>query len=189
MSWLEADREAEMFRLSTPAKFETRGRSVERTPGSQLSRDSVSQLTTRRSLLCLVMNGNDPFGTNSKSTHRPSLSTLINSADLSAATSSLSLYDHSEEDSIHSIELPDAPDLSHRLFEGEDFDPSEFLLGRRHTGLEDLRSEVSTFEALLYRSTQPKGEKSCFISIADTDPSLSPLDPSRTGVRLQTHAS
>jgi len=91
----------------------------------------------------------------SKPTHRPTLTTLINSTDLEAATSSLSLHDVGEEGSIHSIELPDAPELSHSLFQGEEFDPSEFLLGRRHTGLEDLRSEVSQSESISELSEEP----------------------------------
>jgi len=72
--------------------------------------------------------------------HRPTLTTLLNTTDLTAATSSFNLGDEAKD---HSIELPDAPELNHELFQGEEFDPSEFLLGRRHTGLEDLRSEVS----------------------------------------------
>ncbi|GAA5906257.1 uncharacterized protein JCM6883_005490 [Sporobolomyces salmoneus] len=106
----------------------------------------------------MAANGLDPFTstTNSlsptKPGHRPTLTTLINTSDLSAATSSLSLQDRAEDGSIHSIELPDAPELSHRLFEGEDFDPSEFLLGRRHTGLEDLRSELRAYLATLRSS-------------------------------------
>jgi hypothetical protein len=64
---------------------------------------------------------------------------LINTTDLSR----LSLDEIAEGDSRYSVELPDAPELSHGLFQGDEFDPSEFLLARRHTGLEDLRSEVS----------------------------------------------
>lgn len=76
-----------------------------------------------------------------KANHRPTLTTLLNTTDLSAATSSFDL-DGDGEARDHSIELPDAPELNHELFQGEEFDPSTFLLGRRHTGLEDLRSEV-----------------------------------------------
>ncbi|GAA6009286.1 hypothetical protein JCM11491_004257 [Sporobolomyces phaffii] len=104
----------------------------------------------------MAVNGSDPFVTSSllptKPSHRPTLTALINSADLSAATSSLSLGDVGEEGSIHSIDLPDAPELSHSLFAGDDFDPSEFLLARRHTGLEDLRSELRAYLATLRTS-------------------------------------
>lgn len=63
--------------------------------------------------------------------HRPTLTTLLDRDDLDAATSS------------NPIDLPSAPPLSHQSFAGDQFDPSEFLLERRHTGLDDLRSEVS----------------------------------------------
>jgi len=69
----------------------------------------------------------------------------LNTTDLTAATSSFNLGDEARD---HSIELPDAPELNHELFQGEEFDPSEFLLSRRHTGLEDLRSEVSLLYSL-----------------------------------------
>ncbi|GAA5853661.1 hypothetical protein JCM5353_001396 [Sporobolomyces roseus] len=86
-----------------------------------------------------------------KANHRPTLTTLLNTTDLSAATSSFDL-DGDGEARDHSIELPDAPELNHELFQGEEFDPSEFLLGRRHTGLEDLRSELRAYLATLRTS-------------------------------------
>jgi len=63
--------------------------------------------------------------------HKATLTTLLARDDLDAATNSTP------------VELPSAPPLSHDTFAGEQFDPSEFLLERRHTGLDELRSEVS----------------------------------------------
>ncbi|GAA6061648.1 hypothetical protein JCM10212_002525 [Sporobolomyces blumeae] len=97
----------------------------------------------------------DPFTTPStlsipgKPSHRPTLTTLLSTTDLDAATSSRrDSNGHAE----HSIELPDVPELSHELFSGETFDPSEFLLSRRHTALEDLRSELRAYLATLRTS-------------------------------------
>lgn len=63
--------------------------------------------------------------------HKASLTTLLARDDLDAATSATP------------VDLPSAPPLSHESFAGEEFDASEFLLERRHTGLDELRSEVS----------------------------------------------
>jgi hypothetical protein len=86
----------------------------------------------------------DPFAAVSSSSvspsraggHKPSLTALIANSEVAAATEGLE------------VELPSAPPLDHTLFQGEDFDPSEFLLGRRHTALDELRSEVSTATCL-----------------------------------------
>lgn len=78
----------------------------------------------------------DPFLSNGrlgalqKGSHKPSLSVLIRD--------SIVPTDHDDP-----VELPSAPQLDHDLFAGEAFEPSDFLLTRRHTGLDDLRSEVS----------------------------------------------
>lgn len=48
-----------------------------------------------------------------------------------------------EEEPINLIDLPSAPILHQSLFLDPNFDPSDFLLTRRHTALDDLRSEVS----------------------------------------------
>lgn len=49
-----------------------------------------------------------------------------------------------ELDAAALVELPLPPPLASSLFLDPDFDPSTFLLERRHTPLDELRSEVST---------------------------------------------
>ena len=49
-----------------------------------------------------------------------------------------------EPDITALVELPLPPPLASSLFLDPDFDPSTFLLERRHTPLDELRSEVST---------------------------------------------
>ncbi|MBW0475799.1 hypothetical protein O181_015514 [Austropuccinia psidii MF-1] len=51
------------------------------------------------------------------------------------------------QDIIHhpSIELPTTAPLSHQIFRDPNFDPDEFLLSRRHTSLDDLRTELRTY--------------------------------------------
>ncbi|KAM0752493.1 COG complex component [Meredithblackwellia eburnea MCA 4105] len=73
--------------------------------------------------------------------HKQSLSVLIRNTDLGDANQL-----------NPSIELPSAPALSHELFAGQDFDPSEFLLSRKHTTLDDLRSELRAYLATLRSS-------------------------------------
>ena len=63
--------------------------------------------------------------------HKATLTTLLARDDLDAATSDTP------------VELPSARPLSHESFAGDEFDASEFLLERRHTGLDELRTEVS----------------------------------------------
>lgn len=62
--------------------------------------------------------------------HKPTLSVLIRNTELPEA-------------SDEQVDLPSVPVLDHALFQGDNFDPSEFLLSRRHTALDELRSEVS----------------------------------------------
>ncbi|GAA5842321.1 hypothetical protein JCM11251_003984 [Rhodosporidiobolus azoricus] len=71
--------------------------------------------------------------------HRPTLTTLLSTTDLEAATAS-------------DLDLPSAPPLGHDVLSGEDFDASDFLLERRHTPLEDLRSELRSYLATLRTS-------------------------------------
>ncbi|GAA5885926.1 hypothetical protein JCM5296_007033 [Sporobolomyces johnsonii] len=97
----------------------------------------------------MAVDEDDPFTASSstsgllapiKASHRPSLTTLLNTTDISAATDA------------QPVDLPTAPPLSHELFEGERFDASEFLLSRRHTGLDELRSELRAYLATLRTS-------------------------------------
>ncbi|GAA6031739.1 hypothetical protein JCM8097_001962 [Rhodosporidiobolus ruineniae] len=74
-----------------------------------------------------------------KPSHRPTLTTLLSTTDLEAATDS-------------ALDLPSAPPLSHEVLSRDDFDPDHFLLERRHTPLEDLRSELRTYLATLRTS-------------------------------------
>ncbi|PLW09470.1 hypothetical protein PCANC_21501 [Puccinia coronata f. sp. avenae] len=46
-----------------------------------------------------------------------------------------------------SIELPVGLPLSHQVFRDPAFDPDQFLLSRRHTALEDLRTELRSYLA------------------------------------------
>ncbi|GAA5969864.1 hypothetical protein JCM11641_008068 [Rhodosporidiobolus odoratus] len=71
--------------------------------------------------------------------HKPTLTTLLTTTDLSAATET-------------HLELPTAPPLGHGVFEGESFNPSDFLLERRHTPLEELRSDLRAYLATLRTS-------------------------------------
>ncbi|GAA5933962.1 COG2 family protein [Sporobolomyces koalae] len=102
------------------------------------------------------MNGLEPYSAvPGKANHRPTLTTLINTTDLAALSSRpTTLEDNSLDDLVtrDGVELPDAPALSHELFEGAEFDPSDFLLSRRHTALEDLRSELRAYLATLRTS-------------------------------------
>lgn len=43
------------------------------------------------------------------------------------------------------LELPIEQPLSHEIFRAEDFEPDQFLLSRRHTALDDLRTELRTY--------------------------------------------
>ncbi|BGP23394.1 hypothetical protein JCM10295v2_002290 [Rhodotorula toruloides] len=71
--------------------------------------------------------------------HRPSFTTVLSTADLSAAVEG-------------QVVLPSAPPLSHDALAGDDFDASEFLLARRHTPLDDLRSELRGYLSTLRTS-------------------------------------
>ncbi|BGP46800.1 hypothetical protein JCM10450v2_002648 [Rhodotorula kratochvilovae] len=74
-------------------------------------------------------------------THRPTMTALLSTTDLDAATG-----DDSE------LDLPTAPPLSHEVLSGESWDASAFLLERRHTPLDDLRSELRAYLATLRTS-------------------------------------
>ncbi|BGP14663.1 hypothetical protein JCM10213_001627 [Rhodosporidiobolus nylandii] len=71
--------------------------------------------------------------------HRPSLTTLLDTTDIDAATAT-------------DLDLPSAPPLSHEALAGDTFDASDFLLQRRHTPLEDLRSDLRTYLSTLRAS-------------------------------------
>ncbi|GAA5836232.1 hypothetical protein JCM9279_002236 [Rhodotorula babjevae] len=75
--------------------------------------------------------------------HRPTLTTLLSTADLDQA--------HRDQDA-HDLDLPLAPALSHDVLTGPDWDASAFLLERRHTPLDDLRSELRAYLATLRTS-------------------------------------
>ncbi|GAA5898368.1 hypothetical protein JCM8208_006959 [Rhodotorula glutinis] len=75
--------------------------------------------------------------------HRPTLTTLLSTADLDHAT-----RDHDQPD----VDLPLAPALSHDVLTAPNWDASAFLLERRHTPLDDLRSELRTYLATLRTS-------------------------------------
>ncbi|GAA6002082.1 hypothetical protein JCM10207_003064 [Rhodosporidiobolus poonsookiae] len=72
--------------------------------------------------------------------HRPTLTTLLSTTDLDAATANAEL------------ELPEAPPLNHDTLSAEDWDPDHFLLQRRHSSLDDLRSELRAYLATLRTS-------------------------------------
>ncbi|GAA6050782.1 hypothetical protein JCM3770_001642 [Rhodotorula araucariae] len=74
-------------------------------------------------------------------THRPTLTALLSTADLDAAT-----------DGDSDLDLPTAPPLSHEALSGDGWDASAFLLERRHTPLDDLRSELRAYLATLRTS-------------------------------------
>ena len=75
--------------------------------------------------------------------HRPTLTTLLSTADLDAA--------HRDQDAPD-LDLPLAPALSHDVLTGPNWDASAFLLERRHTPLDDLRSELRAYLATLRTS-------------------------------------
>ncbi|KAL8293723.1 hypothetical protein RQP46_000424 [Phenoliferia psychrophenolica] len=81
----------------------------------------------------------DPFLATKKGNHQPTLSVLIQNSIIPTS--------HNEQ-----VELPSAPQLDHDLFAGPTFEPSDFLLSRRHTGLDDLRSELRAYLATLRTS-------------------------------------
>ncbi|ORY89153.1 oligomeric golgi complex component, COG2-domain-containing protein [Leucosporidium creatinivorum] len=89
----------------------------------------------------------DPFAAPSSSlgaprAHKPTLSVLIRNTELPETGSS----------DEQQVDLPSVPALDHSLFAGEDFDASEFLLSRRHTALDELRSELRAYLATLRTS-------------------------------------
>ncbi|GAA5925591.1 hypothetical protein JCM3775_001450 [Rhodotorula graminis] len=75
--------------------------------------------------------------------HRPTLTTLLSTADLDHAN-----RDHEAPD----LDLPLAPPLSHDVLTAPNWDASAFLLERRHTPLDDLRSELRAYLATLRTS-------------------------------------
>ncbi|KWU42557.1 COG complex component [Rhodotorula sp. JG-1b] len=71
--------------------------------------------------------------------HRPTFTQVLSAADLSAVLSTVG-------------QLPDAPPISHSLLASPDFDASSFLLARRLTPLDQLRSELREYLASLKQS-------------------------------------
>jgi hypothetical protein len=71
-------------------------------------------------------------------THKQSLSVLIRETPFP-----------SPGDDDEQRELPLVAPLEHSQFEGDDWDASTFLLERRHTGLDELRSDVRLLPFLL----------------------------------------
>ncbi|SCZ93005.1 BZ3501_MvSof-1269-A2-R1_Chr1-1g00545 [Microbotryum saponariae] len=102
----------------------------------------------------------DPFSTSSRletsphlSQHKPTLTTLISSVDLHQLASRRTGLngegaDDDDDGQHEQVDLPTNAPLSHESFQtsspDEEWDTSEFLLGRRHTALDELRSEVSS---------------------------------------------
>ncbi|KAK4050873.1 hypothetical protein OIV83_003295 [Microbotryomycetes sp. JL201] len=92
----------------------------------------------------------DPFGGRSSSpassslSHKPSLSVLIRTSTVpNSPADSLGNADEGEYD------LPDVDPLDGSVFRAPEFDASEFLLTRRHTALDELRSELRAYQATL----------------------------------------
>ncbi|SGY62387.1 BQ5605_C007g04684 [Microbotryum silenes-dioicae] len=110
----------------------------------------------------------DPFSTSSRlepspqfSKHKPTLTTLISSVDLQQLSSRRTGLNaegaDGDDDGRHEqVDLPTNAPLSHESFQtsspDEEWDTSEFLLGRRHTALDELRSELRTHLATLRSS-------------------------------------
>lgn len=88
--------------------------------------------------------------------HRPTFTQVLSAADLSAVLSSpggrtgddTGDDDHDGE----GAELPTAPPISHSLLAAPDFDVSAFLLERRHTPLNELRTELREYLSELRQS-------------------------------------
>ena len=51
----------------------------------------------------------------------------------------------SESKGVNLNDLPFPPSLAHGLFTHNDFDADQFLLERRHTGLDDLRTDLRAY--------------------------------------------
>lgn len=79
--------------------------------------------------------------------HRPTLTALLSTADLQAAHS----HDDGDDDG-NDVDLPLAPALGHDVLSRPDWDASAFLLERRHSSLDDLRSDLRAYLATLRTS-------------------------------------
>ncbi|TKA51088.1 hypothetical protein B0A53_05874 [Rhodotorula sp. CCFEE 5036] len=84
--------------------------------------------------------------------HRPTFTQVLSAADLSAVLSSTATEDDDDDASEAVGQLPDAPPISHSLLASPDFDASSFLLARRLTPLDQLRSELREYLASLKQS-------------------------------------
>lgn len=84
--------------------------------------------------------------------HRPTFTQVLSAADLSAVLSSTATEDDDDDASEAVGQLPDAPPISHSLLTSPDFDASSFLLARRLTPLDQLRSELREYLASLKQS-------------------------------------
>ncbi|SCV71599.1 BQ2448_3187 [Microbotryum intermedium] len=113
----------------------------------------------------------DPFSTSSRnetsrnlSKHKPTLTTLISSVDLNQLSRKTNgegggqsqSQNGDDDDTLRHVDLPTNPPLSHESFQttspDQVWDTSEFLLGRRHTALDELRSELRSYLATLRSS-------------------------------------
>lgn len=88
--------------------------------------------------------------------HRPTFTQVLSAADLSAVLSSTAGDGDDDDDDDEVLEavgqLPEAPPISHSLLASPDFDASSFLLARRLTPLDQLRSELREYLASLKQS-------------------------------------
>lgn len=84
--------------------------------------------------------------------HRPTFTQVLSAADLSAVLSSTATEDDDDDASEAVGQLPSAPPISHSLLASPDFDASSFLLARRLTPLDQLRSELREYLASLKQS-------------------------------------
>lgn len=89
--------------------------------------------------------------------HRPTFTQILSTADLSRALAGRpevedDYADGGEGVDGEGIDLPVAPPISHSLLSDPEFNPSDFLLARRHTPLDELRAELREYLASLRQS-------------------------------------
>ncbi|KAM0790884.1 hypothetical protein ACM66B_004723 [Microbotryomycetes sp. NB124-2] len=98
------------------------------------------------------MSSHDPFGSvrssspasSSLLSHKPSLSVLIRTSTVPNSPATTSNDGEGTE-----YELPEVEPLDGSVFRQAQFDASEWLLTRRHTALDELRSELRAYQATL----------------------------------------
>ncbi|KAK4047210.1 hypothetical protein OIO90_006273 [Microbotryomycetes sp. JL221] len=79
--------------------------------------------------------------------HKPSLSVLIRTSTV--PNSPASSTNVNDDGTVSPYVLPDVDPIDSQVFRGAQFDASEFLLTRRHTALDELRSELRAYQATL----------------------------------------